>query len=145
MSEDFNQQVAQREKQRAAKIAMFLQLVNDADCAPYVAILRNGHNEAKPSVTAKPAPAKKKEPFVPPAGFKTGNRIREAICALSLPHQFTPDDVLNGLAAAKFEFTGHDLKHSIRDALAVLSKGKNPVFKWVGGGQGGKPKIYERV
>jgi hypothetical protein len=143
MGGTFNQAVAQREKERAAKVGMFLQLINDPDIAPYVAMLRNGNgNSSAPKHKAAPTKTKR---FAPPVGFKTGNGIRETITTLSLPHQVTVDDVLNGLVAANFKFTGHDLKHTIRDAMAALCKGKNPVFKWVGGGQGGRPKIYERL
>jgi hypothetical protein len=138
---DFNTMVAQVEKRIAEKRARLMELLSDPDLAPYVAALRH----QGPSVNGA-------KPFVPPAGFKNGNGVREAIRKLLDDHshpffqmrQFDRQNVKNFLD----EIYGKDTYSvkSIGDALHHLSTlSKNKVVKKMGGGEGGKPNLYERV
>jgi hypothetical protein len=88
--ENFSKLVEQVEKRRAEKVAKFLELLCDPDIAPYIDLLRNGKEPEKP-----------KGEFIPPAGFKVGNGIREAVINLDLPSQFTSKDILAGLGVCR--------------------------------------------
>jgi hypothetical protein len=126
-------QVAEVDKRITEKKALLMQLVSDPEMAPYVAALRNGHQ-----------PEPEKRPFIPPAGFKNGNGIREAIRKLTLPQRCTNSDIESGLIAANFR-SKRELKRSVRDAMFDLSHCDDPFFRVVKVGRGGKPNIYERI
>jgi hypothetical protein len=130
---DIAQMVEQVEKRIAEKRARLMELLRDPDLAPYVAGLQNGH---------QPESAK---PIAPPIGFKTGNGIREAVMNIPLSTRFTSDDVLKGLLAVGFKFSGTDQKSAVRDALYQLSRGNDAKLRMVQKGVGGKPNFYERA
>jgi hypothetical protein len=142
---DIRQIVEQVEKRIAEKRARLVELLNDPDLAPYVAVLQNGH---KPS---QPHQVNKKPNFTPPVGFKNGNGIRGAIRKLlddeAHPffemRQFGRDNVKNFLD----DLYGKDAysQKAVGDALHHLSTSRNKVLKKVGGGEGGKPNLYERI
>jgi hypothetical protein len=132
---NFDKMVEQVDKRIAEKRARLVELLNDPDLAPYVAVLHNGH----------------KPQFAPPVGFKNGHGIREAIRKLldneSHPffemQKFGRDNVKNFLD----DLYGKDANSlkAVGDALHHLSTSKNKVLKKVGGGEGGKPNLYERI
>jgi hypothetical protein len=134
MYDDFSKLVEQVEKQRAEKVAKFLELLRDPDLATYVALLRNGEQ-----------PERAKQPFIAPTGFKSGNGIQKTVASLTLPEQFTGEDVLRALEEAKFVFSSKDHKGAVRDALSSLTRGETPKFRIVHKGEGGKPNFYERI
>jgi hypothetical protein len=78
------------------------------------------------------------------SAFPTG--LRKAICALAekLPERFTAPDVLSQLQAQGFKFVGNP-KAAVRDAMYVLSRGKEQIFRIAEAGTGGRPNEYERV
>jgi hypothetical protein len=130
--------VEQVEKRRAEKIAQFVKTLreaaNDPDLASVFALLRNGHHHEP----------QKSPQFVPPKGFKTGNGIRDAIRALTLPQEFTAEDVVRGLEAAHFHFASENRKAgAVRDALRALEKAAELRIKRHG--KGGRLSVYERV
>jgi hypothetical protein len=139
---DISQIVEQVEKRIAEKRARLVELLNDPDLAPYVAVLQNGH---KPQANKRPS-------FTPPVGFKNGNGIRDAIRKLlddeAHPffemQQFGRDNVKNFLDDL-YGKDAYSLK-AVGDALHHLSTStKNKVLKKVGGGEGGKPNLYQRI
>lgn len=139
MRDDFQklvEKVEKVEKERADKVARFLELLRDPDLAGYVAMLSNGNHRSEPA---------KIPSFSPPTGFKSGNGIREAIRSLALPARFTADDVLVALEVQKFEFASADHKAAVRDAVYSLTKGVEPTFHKVRSGAGGLPNVYERT
>jgi hypothetical protein len=139
---DISQIVEQVEKRIAEKRARLVALLNDPDLAPYVAVLQNGHKPAQPN---------KKPSFTPPIGFKNGHGIRDAIRKLLSDEehpffemrQFGRDNVKNFLDSlyGKDAYTDK----AVGDALHHLSTSKNRVLKKVGGGEGGKLNLYERI
>jgi hypothetical protein len=78
------------------------------------------------------------------SAFPTG--LRKAICALAekMPERFTAAEVLSQLQAHGFKFVG-DPKAAVRDAIYVLSRGKEQIFRIAEAGTGGKRNVYERV
>jgi hypothetical protein len=139
MGDDFQklvEKVERAEKERADKVARFLEMLRDPDLAGCVAVLRNGNHQPEPAKIAS---------FIPPAGFKNGNGIREAVRSLALPARFTADDVHAALEAQQFEFASGDHRAAARDALYSLTKGDAPTFRKVRSGAGGLPNVYERV
>lgn len=131
---DFHKMVEQVDKRIAEKRARLVELLNDPDLAPYVAVLHNGH----------------KPQFAPPV--EDGHAgIREAIRNLldNEAHpffemrQFDRNNVKNFLDTLYGKDT-YSLK-AVGDALHHLSTSKNRVIKKVGGGEGGKPNLYERI
>jgi hypothetical protein len=140
MQDDFQELVEKVDRERADKVARFLEMLRDPDLAGYVARLRNGTPQPEPAKIASKAAS-----FTPPAGFKSGNGIREAVRSLTLPAQFTADDVLRGLETHNFAFASEDHKSPVRDAIYSLTHGNAPVFRRVSGGVGGLPSRYERV
>lgn len=135
MQDEFAVLLEKAEKQRAEKVAKFLELLRDPDLASLVALLRNGNRHEFVSAA----------PFIPPVGFKNGNGIRDAIRALTLPAQFTCDDVVAALKQEDFEFSSSDPRKTVRDALYVLSQSETPEFRRVRGGVGGQIGVYERI
>jgi hypothetical protein len=145
---DIRQTVEQVEKRIAGKRARLIELfglLNDPELAPYVAALRSGHKPWQPQ-------ANEKRSFTPPAGFKNGNGIRDAIRNLlnddAHPffeiRQFDRDNVKHFLD----DLSGKDTysAKAVGDALHHLSTStKNKVLKKIGGGEGGKPNLYERI
>ena len=138
---DFSTMVAQVERRIAEKRARLMELLDDPDLAPYVAALRQqgSHSNGIRS-------------FVPPAGFKNGNGIRDAIRKLldddSHPffhiRQFDRANV-KGFLDDMYGKDTYSLK-AVGDALHHLSAlSTNKAVKKVGGGEGGKPNLYERV
>jgi hypothetical protein len=139
MNENFAKLVEQAERVRSAKIAKFLELLNDPDIRRYLSIFKNGQvslDQEFDSATTKRAA---------PVGFRTGNGIQEAIKALALPPEFTSEDVFFNLNSQKFRFEAKDHRGSVRDALFKLSHGKNPTFKLIRKGAGGELSVYERI
>jgi hypothetical protein len=144
---NLTQIVEQVEKRIAEKRARLIELLHDPDLAPYVAVLQNGRQSPQLQ-----HPHHGKRAFSPPAGFKNGHGIREAIKKLldddAHPffemRQFGRDNVKNFLD----ELYGmdHFSAKAVGDALYHLSAAsKNRVIKRVDGGKGGKPNIYERT
>lgn len=78
------------------------------------------------------------------SAFPTG--VRKAICAIAekLAERFTAAEVLFQLQAQGFKFVG-DPKAAVRDAIYVLSRGKEQIFRIAEAGTGGRPNEYERV
>jgi hypothetical protein len=138
MHDEYASLVEKVEKEHAAKVAKFWELVRDPELAAHVAIVRNGHQQTG-VVTVSAAP------FVPPVGFKNGNGIRDAIRALALPARFTCDDVVTALKQENFEFSSSDPRKTVRDSLYVLSQSESPEFRRVRGGVGGQVGVYERI
>jgi hypothetical protein len=141
---DINQIVEQVEKRIAEKRARLVELLNDPDLAPYVAVLKNGHSPSQPQASKKPV-------FTPPTGFKNGRGIRAAIRKLlddeAHPffemRQFDRDNVKNFLDSLYGKDT-YSMK-AVGDALHHLSTSKNKALKRVRGGEGGKLNLYERI
>jgi len=131
--------IEQAERARSAKIAKLLELLRDPELSQIVAALQTGQF---PADTSDSTP-RQNRPI--PSGFKTGNGIQDKIKALPLPAQFTSEDVYSGLKEQSFQFTAKDPKGAVRDALHKLTHGKNPAFKMVEKGMGGKPSVYRRV
>lgn len=140
MHDKFTSLVEKAERQRAEKVAKFLELLRDPDLASLVALLRHGSQQEGTGTLFVSA-----APFVPPVGFKNGNGIRDAIRGLALPARFTCDDVVTALKQENFEFTSNDPRKTVRDSLYVMSQGDSPEFRRVRGGVGGQVGVYERV
>jgi hypothetical protein len=140
MNENFAKLIEQAERARSAKIAKFLELLNDPDIRPYLAMLQNGNGPSAPEENSD-APKR-----TWPPGFKTGNGIQETIKALALPPKFTGEDVYFALKSQGFPFAAKDERGSIRDALFKLTRpGKFLFFRIIKKGAGGEPSIYERI
>jgi hypothetical protein len=139
----FDKVVEQVEKRIAAKRAQFVELLNDPDLAPYTAALLNGHRPPEPKSNPKA--------FTPPVGFKNGHGIRDAIRKLLADdaHPFFEMQIFGRDNVKNFldDLYGKDAfsQKAIGDALHHLSTSKSKVLKKVGGGEGGKLNLYERI
>ena len=135
MTRDINEIVRlaeQREKRKAEKISLFLKLSKDPDIRPIIELFR---------VDVTPNGKKTKAKFSPPAGFKTGNGLRDAMRALVLPQKVTAKLVWDALHKKQFRFSANDEMGAVSDALYAMSRGKKPEFRSVPGEKG----VYEKI
>lgn len=128
------------EERRADKVQELNALLQDPDIADYVEKLLGEqsvpHRAAVPAGNGNGNSQKLQNLTLTPA-------IR--FISPSLPSRFTVDDIAKKMQEDGFDFGGREPRIAVRDAVYVLCRGENPIFRVATVGTGGKPNIYEKA
>ncbi len=129
--------VVDKISERQAKLESLKKLLLDPDLADFArALSENGDKRGTgPSSRLKQRPGNRSTP--------NANGIRAAILGLSLPSQFTPAQVLEGLKKRGFKFDREPIG-AVRDSLYVMAK-KARGIRLVRKFDSEHPNLYERT
>jgi hypothetical protein len=127
------------EERRAEKVQELIALMRDPDVADFVAKLFGEPISATPAQPVSP----NGQGLKLPDSLTLTPAIR--FIASGITGRFKVSDLAKKLQGGGFDFGERKPETAVRDAVYLLCRGENPIFRVVEEGKGGQPNIYERI